>query len=64
MWLHASASVTFSARAPMTATSSTSQSVWPPGGRATSVTGPLMLVTYLVNTGGRPSGATKPDSAA
>lgn len=60
----ASDSETPSARRPMTATNSTSQSVWPFAGSFTSVTGPLMLVTNLVNTGGSPSGAANPDSAA
>lgn len=35
-----------------------------PVGSFTSVTGPLMLVTNLVNTGAKPSGAVNPDSAA
>ena len=49
---------------PMTATSSTSQSVWPPGGSTTSQSGPARLLTNLVNAGGSPVGASKPDSAA
>ena len=61
---HPSASATLRAGLPTTATSSTSQSVWPPGGSVTSVTGPVRLETNLVNTGGALSGASRPDSAA
>ena len=52
------------ARRPMTATSSTSQSVWPPGGSAISPYGPVMQLGNLVNTGGvlvgHPEARTRP----
>ncbi len=38
---------------PMTATSSISQSTLPPAGITTSVSGPVKLEEYLVNTGGK-----------
>ena len=59
----ASASATLRARAPMTTTSSTSQSVRPCGGSTMSPNGPVMQLGNFVNTLGR-SGAAKPDSVA
>ena len=60
-WLQASAAATWYARAPMTATSSTSQSVCPPGGSSISPCGPVMQLGNLVNTLGW-SGTSNPDS--
>src|SRR5690606_15169372 len=48
-WSQASASATCRAVLPITATSSTSQSVWPPSGRAMSPYGPVMQVA-VANT--------------
>ena len=61
---HASAAATRRATGPMTTTSSTSQSVWPPGGSSISVYGPVIQDGYFVKTGGEVSGRAKPDSAA
>src|SRR5262249_59185573 len=62
-WLHPWASDTCRASVPITATSSTSQSVWPPGGSTTSPYGHVMQLGNLVNTLGC-SGTARPDSAA
>ena len=48
----------------MTATSSTSQSVWPPTGSSTVVTGPVRQEANLVKITVGASGTAKPDSAA
>ena len=56
-WDHASAAGTLSARRPITATSSTSQSTFPPSGMTTVVTGPDNAVRNLVNVGGNVSGS-------
>ena len=64
MWGQASAASMLLVSRPMTATSSVSQSMLPPVGITTSVSGPVKLDAYLVNTGGRWVGDSKPDSAA
>ncbi|GAA0675464.1 hypothetical protein GCM10009548_51690 [Streptomyces malaysiensis subsp. malaysiensis] len=64
MWSHASGAVMFRAVRPITATSSTSQSVWPSAGRTTSVTGPVRQLGHLVNSVVGVFGTEKPDSDA
>ncbi|REH53857.1 hypothetical protein BCF44_10278 [Kutzneria buriramensis] len=61
-WSQPSATDTWSARLPITATSSTSQST-SPGGSAISPVGPVRQVTNLVNTVGS-SGTENFDSLA